>query len=289
MQRVNETSAVVLPVSNERVDTSSGTIQFIGTATLLIRYAGFTILTDPNFLHQGEHVHIGYGLTSQRLTNPAIDLSQLPPFDFVLLSHMHEDHFDRRVQRELDKGSIIVTTPQAASQLRRIGFPMVEPLNTWETLPFVKGDYKLRVTAMPATHGPGVVANALPQVMGSMLEFESASNQTLVRIYITGDTLLFEALEEIPRRYPSIDIGIFHLGGTRVMGIMLTMDGRQGLDAVELINAKTSIPVHFNDYTVFKSPLEHFQELVSLSGLDDRVHYLSHGDTYTFKVGDRVK
>ena len=288
MQRVNETSAVVLPVSNERVDTSSGTIQFIGTATLLIRYAGFTILTDPNFLHQGEHVHIGYGLTSQRLTNPAIDLNQLPPFDFVLLSHMHEDHFDRRVQRELDKGTTIVTTPQAASTLRRIGFSMVEPLNTWETLPFVKGDYKLRVTAMPATHGPGVVANALPQVMGSMLEFENASNQTLVRIYITGDTLLFEALEEIPRRYPNIDIGIFHLGGTRVMGILLTMDGRQGLDAIELINAKTSIPVHFNDYTVFKSPLEHFQELVSLSGLDDRVHYLSHGDTYTFNVGDRV-
>lgn len=286
MQRVNETSAVVLPVSNERVDTSSGSIRFIGTATLLIRYAGFTILTDPNFLHMGEHVHIGYGLTSKRLTNPAIDISQLPPFDFVLLSHMHEDHFDRQVQRELDKGTTIVTTPQAASALRQIGFPMIEPLNTWETLTVVKGDYKLRITAMPATHGPGIVANALPQVMGSMLEFENANGQILVRIYISGDTLLFEALEEIPRRYPNIDMGIFHLGGTRVMGIMLTMDARQGLDAVELINAKISIPVHFNDYTVFKSPLEHFQELVKLSGLEERVHYLSHGDTYTFNVGN---
>lgn len=286
MQSVNETSAVVLPVSNERVDTSTGSIQFIGTATLLIRYAGFTILTDPNFLHQGEHVHIGYGLTSKRLTNPAIEMSQLPPFDFVLLSHMHEDHFDRKVQRELDKGTTIVTTPQAASALRRIGFPMVEPLNTWQTLTFVKGDYKLRITAMPATHGPGVVANALPQVMGSMLEFENASGQALVRIYVTGDTLLFEALEEIPRRYPNIDIGIFHLGGTRVMGILLTMDARHGLDAVELINPRTIIPVHYNDYAVFKSPLEHFKELVTLSGLEERVHYLEHGDTYTFNVGN---
>jgi L-ascorbate metabolism protein UlaG (beta-lactamase superfamily) len=286
MQRVNETSAVVLPVSNERIDTSSGSIQFIGTATLLIRYAGFTILTDPNFLHMGEHVHIGYGLTAKRLTNPAIKMSQLPPFDFVLLSHMHEDHFDLKVQSELDKGTTIVTTPQAATALRRVGFPMMEQLNTWETLTFVKGDYKLRITAMPGTHGPGALANMLPQVMGSMLEFQNANDQTLVRIYISGDTLLFDALQEIPKRYPNIDMGIFHLGGTRIMGILLTMDARQGLDAVELINAKTSIPVHFNDYTVFKSPLEHFQELVKLSGLDERVHYLSHGDTYTFNVAN---
>ena len=284
MQRVNETSAVVLPVSNERVDTGTGSIQFIGTATLLIRYAGFTILTDPNFLHRGEHVHIGYGLQAVRQTSPAMNLNELPPFDFVLLSHMHEDHFDRTVQRELDKGTTIVTTPQAASQLRRIGFSLVEPLNTWETLTFVKGDYTLRITAMPGVHGPGVMANLLPQVMGSMLTFENPNSQTLTSIYITGDTLLFEDLEEIPRRYPNIDIGIFHLGGTRIFGVMLTMDARQGLDAVELINAKTSIPVHYNDYNVFKSPLEHFQELVSLSGLDDIVHYMSQGDTYTFNI-----
>ena len=32
---------------------------FIGTATTLIRYAGFTVLTDPNFLHRGERVYLG--------------------------------------------------------------------------------------------------------------------------------------------------------------------------------------------------------------------------------------
>ena len=288
MQQINETtSAVMLPTSRERVETSTGSIYFIGTATMLIRYAGFTILTDPNFLHRDDHVHLGYGLTSKRLTEPTMTLSQLPPFDFVLLSHLHEDHFDRKVQAELDKGTTIVTTPQAATGLRSMGFPMVEPLHTWETLTVKKGDYTLRITAMPATHGPGTLANMLPEVMGSMLEFQNANNQTLVRIYISGDTLLFQGLEEIPVRYPDIDLGIFHLGGTRIMSVLLTMDARQGLDAVELINAKTSIPVHYNDYDVMKSPLEHFKELVTLSGLEDRRHYMSHGDTYTFNVGNR--
>ena len=39
-------------------DFSKGSVFFIGTATVIIRYAGFTILTDPNFLHAGDHVFI---------------------------------------------------------------------------------------------------------------------------------------------------------------------------------------------------------------------------------------
>ena len=75
-----------------------GSIFFVGNATVILRYAGFTILTDPNFLHAGDHVHLGYGLTAKRLTNPAIELHELAEIDLVLLSHLHEDHFDRRTR-----------------------------------------------------------------------------------------------------------------------------------------------------------------------------------------------
>ena len=44
------------------------TVSFVGTATVILRYAGFTILTDPNFLHAGDHVHLGYGLTADGRT-----------------------------------------------------------------------------------------------------------------------------------------------------------------------------------------------------------------------------
>ncbi len=55
-------------------DLSGGSVFFVGTATVIIRCAGFTILTDPNFLHAGDHIHLGFGLTSERLTDPAIEL-----------------------------------------------------------------------------------------------------------------------------------------------------------------------------------------------------------------------
>jgi len=58
---VNDTSnrrdKIVLP-SNGSSDPG-GSVMFIGTATLLIRYAGLTVLTDSNFVHRDEKVAIG--------------------------------------------------------------------------------------------------------------------------------------------------------------------------------------------------------------------------------------
>jgi L-ascorbate metabolism protein UlaG (beta-lactamase superfamily) len=269
---------LVLPPGPAVELLEKGSIFFVGTATVILRYAGFTILTDPNFLHAGDHVHLGYGLHSRRLTNPAIELRDLPPIDFVLLSHLHEDHFDRRVARELDKQLPIVSTVPAAEGLRRMGFSRAEGLERWESIAIEKGASRLKITAMPARHGPPVISRALPDTMGSMLDFEGPA----LRIYISGDTLVHGDLREIPRRYPGIDLALIHLGGTRVLGVLVTMDAKQGVRALKLIDPRRAIPIHYDDYTVFKSPLEDFAKAVRAAGLEDRVVYLARGDSFSF-------
>src|SRR5829696_4998667 len=117
---MSEAKSLVLPRRNEEPDLRRGSIFFVGTATVIIRYAGFTILTDPNFLHKGDHVHLGYGLHSERLTEPAIALEHLPAVDFVLLSHMHGDHFDHVVSDRLDRRIPIISTRHAAAALNAI-------------------------------------------------------------------------------------------------------------------------------------------------------------------------
>ena len=264
------------------VEYGEGSIFFVGTATVILRYAGFTVLTDPNFLHAGDHVHLGYGITSTRRTDPAIDIEDLPPIDLVLLSHYHGDHFDRVVQEKLDTNLPIVTTPHAASKLAGKGFRETHALETWEEFRATKGDADLTITAMPGTHAPGVLSTALPPVMGSMLTFRTADRS--LRLYVSGDTLLYDELAAIPERYPEIDIGLFHLGGTKLFGVLLTMDAEQGVEAVRLIDADVSIPIHYNDYGVFRSPLSDFRQAVREAGLEDRVAYLFYGDTYRFEV-----
>ena len=282
-----DTRELILPAGGGSPDTARGSIQFIGTATVLIRYGGFTILTDPNFLHKGEKVKLGYGLRATRRTNPALEIDQLPPLDLMLLSHMHEDHFDRVAEKRLSKTLPIITTGHARTVLASNGFTEARSLKTWETLTAVKGENVVRVTAMPGTHGPGPLAFALPSVMGSMLEFGSTSGEPRLRLYITGDTLLHDDLRKIPRRYPDIDLALLHLGGTRVLGILVTMDARQGVQALRIVRPKLAIPIHYNDYTVFKSPLRAFVEAVKEAGLERGVRYLRHGETYTFDAPAR--
>ena len=82
-------SEITLPSNGASADTTTGSIFFSGNATVLIRYAGFTILTDPNFIHMHEQVPLGYGLHATRLTNPAMEIHELPRLDLVFLSHFH--------------------------------------------------------------------------------------------------------------------------------------------------------------------------------------------------------
>ncbi len=265
-------------------DFERGSVFFVGTATVILRYAGFTILTDPNFLHAGDHVHLGYGITSERLTEPALDIDELPPVDFVVLSHYHGDHFDQVVERRLDKRLPIITTNHAAAKLRVKGFTEARGLETWETFTVVKGDARLKITSMPGKHGPGAVNFLLPPVMGSMLEFERPAGGPALRLYITGDTLMHDELKDIPRRFPDIDLALLHLGGTKILGVLVTMDARQGVEMIRLTSPKKAVPIHYNDYTVFKSPLEDFVRAVEEAGLSDRVAYLRHGETYDFEA-----
>jgi L-ascorbate metabolism protein UlaG (beta-lactamase superfamily) len=283
-----EVFSLKLPANNAAATEASGSVQFIGTATVLIRYQGFTILTDPNFLHKGDHVHLGYGLTAERLTNPAIEIDKLPPIDLVLLSHMHEDHFDKLVQEKLPKDTPIVTTKEAAASLGKIGFDRTIGLGKWDALDVEKGESRLRITAAPGRHGKAGMQLLLPSVMGSVLDFGPNKGAPSYRMYISGDTLVYDDLKNIPQRFPGIDLALLHLGGTRILGVFkVTMDGKDGVQLLQIIRPQHAIPIHYNDYDVFKSPLADFAREVKAAGLEQQITYLSHGATYTFTPGQR--
>jgi len=71
-----------------------------------------------------------------------------------------------------------------------------------------------------------------------------------------------------------------HLGGTTLPGgLVVTMDGRQGADLLELIRPRTAVPVHTDDYGVFKSPIADFLAEVERRGLADVVRVVPRGET----------
>jgi L-ascorbate metabolism protein UlaG (beta-lactamase superfamily) len=262
-----------------------GTLRFVGNATVLIQFQGLTILTDPNFLPRGGIVHLGYGMRSERLNDPALALAALPHIDLVLLSHLHEDHFDSLVQQQLRRDLPIVTTKEAAEQLEHLGFTQRYGLSRWDSLTVSKGSARLRITALPARHGPRALAWLMPSVMGAMLDFAAGPQGPAYRLYISGDTVLYDELSLIPPRFPDIDLALMHLGGMRLLGsFKVTMDGADGVRLLQLIGPRRAIPLHFGDYGMFTSPLSEFRDATQAAGLDAAVIPLERGDTYVLPL-----
>lgn len=257
-------------------------VSFVGNATTVLRLGDFTLLTDPAFGPAGSRVSLGYGLWTRRLRDPALQLVDLATVDAVLLSHLHGDHLDRFARNRLPKALPVVTTPQAQRWLRRSRFPAAQGLSTWESHEWARGRQRLRVTAVPGRHGPGLMDRLLPDVMGSVLELFTGGRCRL-RLYITGDTLYGTHLAEIPRRFREIDAMLIHLGGTKVLGMLLTMDGRQGIETTRLIRPGLTVPIHYDDYRVFKSPLSDYVDRARDQRLAN-IQPMARGDTVALPV-----
>ncbi|MDG9702806.1 MBL fold metallo-hydrolase [Streptomyces sp. DH37] len=265
---------------------------FVGNATLLIRYGELTLLTDPNFLHRGQHAYLGKGLLSRRLKDPALRVEDLPrDLDAVVLSHLHGDHWDRVARRNLPRSLPIVTTPHASRRLQGLhGFSRATGLPTWHDHVLVRGGSQVRITALPGRHGPGAVDFLLPPVMGSLLEFGDAGGAVRLRLYVSGDTLMFPGIHEIARLCPDIHLAVVHLGGTRLPGgLLVTMDALQGADLVSVLRPRRVLPVHYDDYTVMKSPLSDFLREAERPGFPSGVLHCPRGERVTVDADGPVE
>lgn len=194
--------------------------------------------------------------------------------------HFLRDHFDKKVEESLRRDLPIISTPHAKEHLTTKGedesFTRVYDLDFFDsamvhfngiesaraTKPAVK------VTGMPGKHVPSGPLNdilkGIPPTNGWMVELgyvassgEDESFTNGYRIYISGDTLMVDELKQIPERYrgQNIDLALFHLGGTTIPGphvpvLMVTMDGRQGLELLKLIKPDITIPIHY-EYVAF--------------------------------------
>jgi L-ascorbate metabolism protein UlaG (beta-lactamase superfamily) len=258
---------------------SADTLTFIGNATTLLRVGSFTVLTDPNFIRRGQLAYLGRGLWTRRLTDPAIGIKEVPALDAIVLSHLHGDHWDRVARAGLDRKPPLVTTKHAARRLKLRGFT-TQGLTTWNSSWLTKSTERLRIVSLPAVHARGPLRKVLPPVMGSLLEHQ-VEGQVRLRVYLSGDTLTGDHLDAVHERYPDIDVAVMHLGGTRVLASTVTMDAPQGVDFLHRVQPRSAIPVHYDDYKVFKSPLSAFVEAVRAADLDRVVRPVRRGETVT--------
>ena len=124
-------------------------ITLIGHATVLIQIGGINILTDPFFSDRASPFQFA---GPKRVRRPGIEIANLPPIDFILLSHNHYDHLDLPALKELhDKSEPIIITPLGnGAIINKTGCKHQIVEADWQdTIPLTQ---EIKVTLTPALH-----------------------------------------------------------------------------------------------------------------------------------------
>ena len=164
-------------------------IQQIRNATLRITYAGGRFVTDP--VLSPKHAFDSFAGISR---NPLTDLPCTPQevvddIDFVIISHLHPDHFDRAAQDMLPKDMPVFCQPGDEKRLAKKGFNSVKIIEQSETWQGIK------VSRTHGQHGTGIWAERMGKVSGYVFQAENEPT-----VYWAGDTIwcdeVRQALEE---------------------------------------------------------------------------------------------
>lgn len=153
-------------------------IQLIRNATLKIEFGGKIWLVDP-FLGDVNSLPSFAGKSANPTVALPITISEiLKDVDYVLLTHLHPDHFDSKAQETIPKSIPFFVQPSDLKKIKDFGFKTVEEIDKEKTLDIVK------ISRVNAQHGEGEIMKVMGNVSGYILEAEN--EQTL---YITGDTI----------------------------------------------------------------------------------------------------
>ncbi|WP_291860283.1 MBL fold metallo-hydrolase [Marinilabilia sp.] len=159
-------------------------VQIIRNATVKIKYGGKIWLVDP-FLGDVNSLPSFAGKSANPTVSLPFSISDiLNGVDYVLITHLHPDHFDTKAQETISKSLPLVVQPSDLEKIKKFGFKMVEAIDQQKTLDNVK------ISRVEALHGEGKILSVMGTVSGYILEAENEAP-----LYITGDTIWCDSIK----------------------------------------------------------------------------------------------
>lgn len=246
------------------------TATFIGGPTALFELGGLRLLTDPTFDPPGDHP-----VGNRRLVktgHPARTAGEVGPVDVVLLSHdQHPDNLDDEGRKLLAGVPLVLSTAGAAE---RLGAP-TRDLPIWRSHTMARPDGgELRITGVPAQHGPAGTEHLTGEVRGFVL-----SGAGLPTVYVSGDNASLAVVREVADHAGPIDVAVLFAGCARtpLLDANLTLSADQAAQAAEILGSPVVIPLHVEGWAHFTQDAAEVPEAFARRGLADRLLVLAPG------------
>jgi len=253
----------------------------IRNATLLVEYAGKTLLIDPLLAERGAYPGFA-GTANSQLANPLVDLpvplATLLAADAVLVTHLHLDHWDETARRVLPRGVPVFAQNEAdARAIRADGFTDVRTLDAHGDTAFGA----IRISATSGQHGSDAVMAAIGARMGEVsgIVLRHPDEPTL---YIAGDTVWNAHVAAALETYDP-DVVVLNCGDAQVPGLgPIIMDLDDVASVVQAAPRATIVASHLEAVNHCVLTRAALREWVRAQGLGARVLVPDDGEAHVF-------
>ena len=250
------------------------TATYVGGPTAILDVAGLRFITDPTFDPAGTSYETP-AYTLRKGGAPAVGTDLLGDIDAVLLSHDH--HFDNldRAGRALLARARRVFVPLVGAERLGAGATGLAP---WQTVTLESPTGPIvRITAAPARHGP--VGGDRGPVVGFLLSDASSNDARPRSIYVSGDTVWYEGVEEVAQR-ADVRVAFLFMGAARVREVgpaHLTLAAEESRAIVDAFPDALIVPVHYEGWGHFSEGRPQIARAFADAGGGSRVRWIEAG------------
>ncbi|MFH9727947.1 MBL fold metallo-hydrolase [Streptomyces sp. NPDC017254] len=243
------------------------TATHVGGPTTILEIGGLRLLLDPTFDAPKKYRS---GLEKNRA--PALGVDGIGRIDAVLLSHdQHDDNLDDTGRALLDDIPVVLSTPGAR---KRLG-DHVTGMRSWDSRELRTADGTVRVTAVPALHGPdGVDRGADGEVTGFVL-----SGKGVPTTYISGDNASVAVAgkvgDRIEKEIGPVDTAVLFAGAARTPAILgnapLTLTSENAARVAEALGPRKVVAVHTDSWNIYSEDMPSLVKAFRSRGIDAKL------------------
>ncbi len=233
----------------ENANHSEPTVTWVGHATLLVQMEHLTFLTDPIWSNRPSPVPFA---GPNRYVKPGIAMENLPPIDFVMISHNHYDHLDLPTLRKLanrDSETVFFVPVGNGQLLRDNGITQVQELNWGDSFSIKEAT----IHCLPTQHWSKRSLTDERKALWSSWAVTGPQR----RFYFAGDTGYFDGFKAIGEKLGPFDLAAVPIGAYEPNAMMKVshLNPEEAVQAAVDVKAQRAVAMHFGTFNLSDEPL----------------------------------
>ncbi len=229
---------------------STPTVTWVGHATLLVQMDHVSFLTDPQWSKTASPVSF---VGPKRFVPPGLAIEDLPPIDFVVVSHNHYDHLDLDSLEALanrDPQTRFFVPLGNGELLREAGIDRVSELDWGES----RTHEGVTVFCLPSQHWSKRGIGDDNEALWSSWAVVGPER----RFYFAGDTGYFAGFAAIGELFGGFDLAAVPIGAYEPQAMMKSshLNPEEAMQAAIDLRARHALGVHYGTFDLSDEPLD---------------------------------